>query len=181
MLVLLSACGAIQKEFRGLTGASGQSIVGATGSQGVQGNTGSQGIQGNVGATGAVGQNGSSCSVASVTDTNIAPNGGSLITCSDGTSSLVLNGSQGEIGLTGSQGVAGENGTVITPIQFCPGVTPTYPNNFPEVGFLINGTIYAVYSDHGGFMAALTPGQYSSDGINASCTFTVNNNGTISQ
>ena len=101
-----------------------------------------------------------SCTVASTST-------GAVITCPDGTSSLVLNGAPG------ANGQNGANGTVITPIQFCAGIVPSYPSTFPEVGFCINNNIYAVYSANDGFMSLVTPGTYSSDGINASCTFTV--------
>ena len=70
-------------------------------------------------------------------------------------------------------GPAGADGTQITIVQFCPGVIPTYPSNFPEIGECINGQLYGVYSANGGFLALLPPGAYSSNGINASCNFTI--------
>jgi len=82
---------------------------------------------------------------------------GSLISCPDGTSSLVTNGIDAQ---------------QITIVQFCQGTT-TYPTNFDEVGLCINNKIYAVYSANGGFMVEVVPGVYSSNGINSSCTFTV--------
>jgi hypothetical protein len=63
-------------------------------------------------------------------------------------------------------------GTIVQPIQFCSG-TPIYPSTFPEVGFCINNQLWAVYSANGGFLTLIPPGQYSSTGINSSCTFTV--------
>ena len=153
----------------------------ACGANGTNGIDGQPGPQGNPGVDG-------SCTVSSVAVNSVAPNGGSLIQCSDGTSSLVLNGTNGSNGVNGTNGTNGTNGingtngtngTVISSIQFCPG-TPSYPSVFPEVGFLINGTIYAVYSANDGFLTALTPGTYSSNAIGNSCTFTVNANGTIS-
>lgn len=107
------------------------------------------------GPAGTNGVNGSSCSVSQLTPSTAAPEGGALISCTDGTSSLVLS------------------GTVIKSVQFCPG-TPSYPAVFPEVGFMIGGKLYAVYSQNGGFLALITPGTYYSNGINNSCTFTVN-------
>jgi hypothetical protein len=66
---------------------------------------------------------------------------------------------------------------VITPLQFCgPSFKQSYPNTFAESGFCIGGTIYGVYSANGGFLSALPPGEYSSDGINASCDFNIGAN-----
>lgn len=95
------------------------------------------------------------CSVSSISASNAAPNGGSLITCKDGTSSLILNGS------------------IMKPVQFCANSIPSYPTTFPEIGFCIDNNLYAVYSANGGFLVLVTPGTYSSNGINSSCTFTV--------
>lgn len=90
-------------------------------------------------------------------------------------------GKQGEQGETGAQGQSGTPGTVITPIQLCPpNFVPTYPNVFPEIAFKIGNKLYGVYSANGGFMVELTPGTYSSNGINASCTFTVDADGNVS-
>jgi hypothetical protein len=78
-------------------------------------------------------------------------------------------------------GMNGANATPVTVVQFCPAsFVPTYPSTFPEVGFVINGQIYAVYSLNNGFLTLLTPGNYSSDGVNASCNFVVNSDGTVS-
>ena len=165
-----------------MTGCGQSLLVGPQGPQGIQG------------ATGAQGAPGENCTVTTLQACGAAPNGGSLIACPDGSQSLVLNGAtgaqgeQGETGATGAQGATGAtgaqgpqgpagqngtNGTIVTAIQFCPGITPKYPSAFPEVGFCISGTLYAVYSANDGFLAEITPGTYSSDGINASCTFTV--------
>lgn len=77
-------------------------------------------------------------------------------------------------------GLNGAPGTVITPIQFCPGVTPIYPLSFPEYGLVINGQIYGVYSQNGGFLALLPPGTYNSNAVGSSCDFTINADNTIS-
>lgn len=151
---------------------------------------------GKVGPAGQNGTDGSSCSVTTVQASSPAPNGGSLIQCQDGSSSLVLNGtngtdgSNGATGATGATGAAGHNGTngtngtngvngsngtngtVITPTQFCSGTT-VYPSKFVEVGFCINNQLYAVYSANDGFLTQIPVGYYSSAGINASCNFTV--------
>lgn len=94
-------------------------------------------------------------------------------------------GQQGPVGITGDtgpkgdqgeQGIPGVVGTQIDPVQLCPSsFVPSYPNSFPEVALCIDGTLYGVYSTNGGFLAELTPGSYSSNGINVSCTFTVVN------
>lgn len=89
-------------------------------------------------------------------------------------------GSQGLQGNPGVAGLAGANGTVITTVQFCKGVTATYPSVFPEYGLVINGGIYAVYSANDGYLAYLPPGYYSSNAIGSACNFTVNPDATIS-
>jgi hypothetical protein len=76
----------------------------------------------------------------------------------------------------GPQGIPGTNGTpgtTITPIQFCPGVVPSYPSTFPESGLCIDGSLYAVYSANDGFWTLIPPGTYSSNAIGSNCTFTV--------
>jgi hypothetical protein len=128
----------------------------------VQGQTGLQGVPGNVGG---VGPAGSSCTTIAIAPNSVAPNGSAEIECTDGTSALLLNGTNG-------------TNSAISPVQFCPG-TPSYPSTFLEVGFIINGKMYGVYSENGGFMTYLPPGAYSSDGVNASCNFTINSDNTI--
>ena len=134
------------------------------------GTNGTNGKDGATGAAGSNGINGTSCTVTSVPANDVAPNGGSLITCPDGTSSLVLNGSSGTNGTNGSNGT---NGTVVSPIQFCSGTGSYASATFPEVGFCIGGNLYAVYSTNGGFLTEVLPGNWYSDGINSSCSFTV--------
>lgn len=156
------------------------SFLSGCGRTGPVGPQGGQGIQGEVGATGetgAAGAPGQNCTVQTLGVTSETPNGGSLISCPDGSQSLVLNGTNGTNGTDGTNGTNGTNGTdgtIITPVQFCPSsFVPNYPNTFPEVGFCINNQLYGVYSENDGFMTLLTPGEYESDGINASCTFTI--------
>lgn len=122
------------------------------------------GQQGPVGPQGPTGQNGGSCSTSPVLASVVAPNGGALISCADGTQAMILNGT---------------NGTVVGVVQFCKNPVTTYPSTFNEVGFCINNTLYAVYSANGGFETTVLPGGYSSNGINSSCTFTVGPNCTI--
>jgi hypothetical protein len=70
-------------------------------------------------------------------------------------------------------------GTVITPVQFCPGTT-SYPGEFNEVGFCINNNLYAVYSANNGFLTYIPNGYYNSNAIGSSCNFYVNSNCVIS-
>lgn len=80
--------------------------------------------------------------------------------------------------IQGPPGEQGPPGTGITTVQFCPGTTQ-YPTIFPEYGLLINGNIYAVYSQNDGFLTLIPTGIYYSNAVGSSCTFTVNANGTI--
>lgn len=127
-------------------------------------------VPGAQGPTGAPGNNGSSCSVTGVSANTIAPNGGALLACTDGTSTLILNGTNGS---------NGTNGTVVAPIQFCVGTT-VYPSNFEELGFCINNKLYAVYSANNGFLTEIVPGTYQSNAIGNTCTFTVAANCQVS-
>ena len=108
----------------------------------------------------------------------------------NGTHTEICNGSngaqgpQGETGAAGPQGpqgTSGNPGTTIAIITFCQGVTPQYPGIFPEVGFCINGNIYAVYSANDGFLAEIEPGVYQSDAISSVCTFRVLPNCQVTQ
>lgn len=138
------------------------------------------GSQGAAGSIGPAGPSGTSCTVATLTvGSPGAPNGGSLVTCPDGTASVVLNGTPGSNGTNGTDGTNGTAGTVVTPMQFCSGFTQSYPNTFAESGLCINNELYGVYSANSGFLALLPPGTYSSDGINSSCTFTIGNNCSV--
>lgn len=114
------------------------------------------------GPQGPAGVNGQSCNAKAVSAQLGLPNGGVSITCPD-SQTLLANGSNGT------------PGTLITPIQFCPG-TISYPSTFPEVGFCINQTLYAVYSANDGFLTALPEGAYNSNAIGSTCSFTVTPN-----
>ena len=92
------------------------------------------------------------------------------------TGSPGATGPQGSIGPQGNPGINGSSPTVV---QFCAGVTH-YPDTFCEVGFCFNGTLYATYSANDGFSAEIVPGEYSSNGINCSCTFAVSDNCQVS-
>lgn len=83
------------------------------------------------------------------------------------------DGSNGSNGTNGTNGANGTNGTVITTVQFCaPSFVSSY-GVFPEIGLCIDDQMIGVYSANGGFLAPLPSGNYSSNGINASCTFTI--------
>ena len=97
------------------------------------------------------------CTTQQIAPGTPLPLGGAMISCPDGTTSLI------------------SNGTIITPIQFCPNPT-TYPTTFSEISFCIQGNLWGVYSQNGGFLTEIVPGTYSSNGINSSCTFTVQPN-----
>lgn len=84
-------------------------------------------------------------------------------------------------GPQGPKGDPGAPGTVVTPIQLCAGFTPTYPSSFPEYAFCIGDKLYGVYSTNGGFMAELPPGNYRSDGVGASCVFTIEPHCVVTQ
>lgn len=105
-------------------------------------------------------------------DVSICPAGGIEVTVGNSITD-VCNGIAGATGAKGTQGQSGTNATPITIVQLCPGFVPSYPNIFPESALCIDSQLYGVYSANGGFLALLTPGTYSSDGINASCNLTI--------
>lgn len=63
-------------------------------------------------------------------------------------------------------------------VKFCAEST-SYPSTFPEVGFCIEGQLYAVYSANDGFLTLIPPGQYRSNAIGSACNFTVSDNCVI--
>lgn len=81
-------------------------------------------------------------------------------------------GDTGDPGPVGPIGSPGNNATPVTIVQFCSG-TPSYPSTFIEIGFCLNGQVYATYSANGGFSTLLPPGAYTSAGIGSSCNFTL--------
>lgn len=87
---------------------------------------------------------------------------GNILACPDGTSYNLTTGASIQV------------------LQFCPGTT-TYPGNFQEVGFVIGGRVYAVYSANNGFLTYLPPGVYASNAIGNSCTFTLNPDNTVTR
>lgn len=106
------------------------------------------------GPPGEQGPGGYSCTTSTIAPGTPLPLGGAMISCPDGTTSLI------------------SNGTIITPIQFCPG-TPSYPSTFVEYGFCINSQLWAVYSLNNGFMTLIPPGEYYSNAVGSNCNFQV--------
>jgi hypothetical protein len=201
-LVLLTSCGSegvvvITKPCTTIQIQNGAIISCPNGSasiinNGVTGATGETGNTGTTGVTGSTGQNGTSSSlmIASAPTTQ-CPDGGYEFTVTTGNTNTgtysVCNGTMGQTGPTGSIGATGATGAQgaagvanISIVQFCPGNT-SYPNEFNEIGICINNNLYAVYSQNDGFLTEVLPGTYSSDGINASCTFTVEPNCVVIQ
>lgn len=107
----------------------------------------------------------------------------SLLECPTGGTDILVGSNLFTIcdGSTGAPGTPGANPTPIVFEQVCAGITPSYPASFPEYIMNVGGQVYGVYSANSGFLALLPPGVYSSNGINASCTFTVNTDGTVTQ
>jgi len=134
------------------------------------------GPQGLPGSAGPKGTDGSTPTIS----TQPAPastclNGGTEILVNNVQTAVVCNGSNGSNGLNGSNG----SDASIKIVQFCKGTTK-YPSEFNEVGFLIDGKIYGVYSINNGALVYLPPGAYSSNVLNSSCSFVINADNTIS-
>ena len=87
---------------------------------------------------------------------------------------------QSIVGPPGPTGSPGPSGTIITMKQLCGSCVPTYPSVFAESVMCIDNQLYGVYSANGGFLSLLTPGTYTSNGINCSCTITIGNDCSIS-
>lgn len=113
---------------------------------------------------GPAGQDGKSCTVATVTN-------GALITCPDGTASVVLNGQNG----TDGQNAPPTAYSVVEVIDPCGKQAA-----FDEVLLkLANGQIMAHFASGAQqFLALIGPGSYSTtDGTH--CYFTITNEGTV--
>lgn len=76
--------------------------------------------------------------------------------------------SQGDPGV---QGPKGADGTTITLVQLCPGVS-NY-GTFIEVAMCIDDNLYGVYSANNGFLTYLPPGNYTSNAIGSACNLTI--------
>lgn len=107
------------------------------------------------------------------------PAGGTDIAIDGSPTLTVCNGTSGTDGVNGTNGSNGLNGSSVTVVQFCQGTT-TYPTAFLEVGLVIAGKMYGVYSINNGFLTYLPPGAYSSNAVGSSCNFTINADNTVS-
>jgi hypothetical protein len=154
-----------------------------------RGPQGEQGVQGVTGATGPTGANGSSCTVQQA-------NNGAIISCTDGTSVLVLNGrdgidgtngADGKDGVDGKDGTNGLNGTnginaLPTAYSIKEIIDPcgTTPNTYNEVLLrLENGTLVGYFEDGGArFLATISPGYYETTD-KSKCKFTVHTDMTV--
>lgn len=123
--------------------------------------------------SGIDGTNGTSCSVESATN-------GALILCTDGTSSLITNGSNGlngADGVPGRDGLDGRNGidSIVDIIDPC----GDNPNQFDEVILQLSTGEFLAYFEHDGnrFLSILTNGSYRTTD-SQKCSFVVQN-GTI--
>lgn len=154
-------------------------LKGDRGSRGPGGYTGETGAAGPKGIDGVDGVAGKSCSVAATPT-------GAVISCEDGTSAVINNGTDGVDGVDGQNGADGVNGqdgqdgqngadgadgqdSIVEVINPC-GVE----GGFEEVLFrLSNGKVYALYfSGSLSFLTELPPGNYqTTDSYN--CAFTV--------
>lgn len=103
--------------------------------------------------------------------------GGTVVSIGEATT-IICN---GLTGATGSQGAPGVdiNPNPVKVVTFCRGVT-VYPSNFLEIGLIINGKLYGVYSSNNGFLTELPPGNYLSNAVGSTCNFTVNPDLSIS-
>jgi len=121
--------------------------------------------KGDRGFNGSDGKDGSSCSVAQASN-------GAVITCQDGTSTLILNGTNGADG----QNAPPTAFTVTEILDPCGDA----PGQFDEVLLrLANGQVIAHFaSGNLQFLAVLSPGSYVTTDSQA-CHFTLNSDGTI--
>jgi hypothetical protein len=135
---------------RGIKGDKGDNIVGPPGNDGHDGLNGHDGSNGNAGANG---NDGSSCSV-NQTET------GAIISCTDGTGAVIMNGKDGEPSIYGIK-------ELIDPCGHGPG--------FNEVLLrLNNGDILAHFSSGSlQFLSIIGPGNYMTTDAQA-CHFSIN-------
>lgn len=135
LIIFLSSCGSEQVVVQGLPGKDGtQGVSGEKGEQGDKGDTGANG------APGTPGSNGVGCSIATVSPGLVAPNGGAIVTCSNG-SVLLLNGVPGVNGAAAPVSPY-QIDLVVDPCNDKPGVTDEI------IIKLHNGTILASVSDN---------------------------------
>lgn len=168
---------------RGISGSTGPSgptgpggppgtagVDGLPGADGNQGPTGPSGPAGPVGPIGPTGNSGSSCTVTSAI-------GGALISCTDGTAIVLLNGTNGEDGEEGEQGPQGDPGEDAPPTPYT--VTEMIDPCGDQTAYdeillrLANDQLVAHFSSGSlEFLTVLPPGNYvTTDGTH--CVFTV--------
>lgn len=147
---------------KGDTGSTGSQ--GPRGDQGIPGQSGKDGTDGSNGADGKDGKDGSSCTATQTSN-------GAIISCTDGTSVVILNGTDGEDGED-----APPTAYSVVEIKDVCGDQSGFDEVLLKLG---NGKWLAHFSGSGNnFLTILTPGTYrTTDGT--SCHFTVNSNGTI--
>lgn len=131
------------------------------------GHTGRMGPKGDKGDTGTPG---SSCSVSQAVN-------GAIITCTDGTMAVILNGVDGTDGADGTDGVSPSSPYLVTEI-----IDPCGddPGEFDEVLLrLSNGQLIAHFS-HGNlqFLTVLTSGSYQTTD-KQKCNFSVDSDGIV--
>lgn len=146
----------------------------------VQGPKGNTGASGQVGTQGPAGNPVEPCTESAVTN-------GVIISCPNGDSAIILNGTPGQVGPQGIQGQPGAAGetsfsTNVSFIQFCPNEGPTTYGHFPEQGLVVGDQILGVYYDGvNAWLAEIVPGTYNSTATGLGCTFQVNVGGTVQQ
>lgn len=133
--------------------ADGTIAVIANGQDGQVGPKGEQGTQGAVGPVGAAGVNGDSCSIVEQTN-------GSVIECTDGTTTVLVNGQNGQDGQNGEP-------ALINIHDPC-GDGPGYDELILELG---DGRFIAWYQDLG--MVELLPGVMYRTTDEQACKFTL--------
>lgn len=127
-------------------------LLAACGSTPEKGDPGVNGSNGKDGSNGLNGQDGHSCSVSK-------SGAVTTITCPDGTTSTITDGSDPSATRT---------------IELC---HASHPGTYPEYGLCIDNQLYAVYWDgHNAWMALIVPGTYHSTSSTDSCSFIVGNN-----
>lgn len=83
-------------------------------------------------------------------------------------------------GNAGEAGAKGLDGSTITTVQFCPGLS-SYPSTFPEVGLCISNKLYGVFwISNSAFMAEIPTGNYVSTSTSLPCSFKVTTSCNIS-
>lgn len=166
LLLTLTACGSAGEMFTD----AGKCVSGGSEchQDPVPGPTGAPGVPGRDGQVGPQGPKGSSCTVSRITN-------GATITCSDGTTVLILDGENGQDGQPAPP-TAYTVVEIVDPCGDAPGV-------FDEVFLrLANGTLVASFSENANGkntrFAILTPGSYTTtDG--SSCYFSVDSDNQV--